>query len=603
MFFDNFVEDENDEVDRVVGEHDGARRNENIGDEENNDQNNDDDVERDQVLAEVPSRPKRNRRAPDFYGEVVSHRYGDWEENDANAAISDDPKTFRSAITGDNANNWKAAIDAEMQSLRQNETWDLVDLPPNKNVVGCKWVFKTKHNADGTISKHKARLVAQGFTQKHGVDYEETFAPVVKYASLRTIFAIANQYGMEIHQMDVNSAYLNGDIDAEIYMRQPEGYIDPKHPNKVCKLKKGLYGLKQGGRIWNEKIDKYLKSKDYNPSDADPCIYVNVQGGKIVIIALYVDDTIIVSNCNALLATAKKMLNEKFDMTDLGEVKSVLGMSINRNRDDGTLTINQSDYVCGVLERFGMTECKPVSTPLETGKKFLKTPDDEDPVDTQQYQEIIGSLVYLSISTRPDIAEAVGKLSQHMGRPNNDHWVGAKRVLRYLKGTTKHGLIYRKSKQFSLFGYSDSDWAGCVDTRKSTSGFVFMLGDSLISWASKKQPVVALSTTEAEYIALCLATQEAMWLRRLLDSVQNPQEGPTLIYEDNQGTICIAKNPRDTQRTKHIDIRYHFVRESVQNKVITIEKCESQNMIADTFTKQLPRPAFERHRTAMNISS
>ena len=212
-----------------------------------------------------------------------------------------------------------------------------MDLPPGKNAIGCKWVFKTKINADGSVNKYKARLVAQGYAQQHGIDYEETFAPVLKYVSLRTVLAIANQYNMDIHQMDVNAAYLNGDIDAEIYMRQPEGYIDLESPRKVCRLKKGLYGLKQGGRIWNVKIDEYLKSQGYNPSDADPCLYVKFKGEKIVILALYVDDTVIASNCETMLKSAKKMLNEKFDMTDLGEAKSVLGMSIKRNRSEGTL--------------------------------------------------------------------------------------------------------------------------------------------------------------------------------------------------------------------------------------------------------------------------
>ena len=256
-----------------------------------------------------------------------------------------------------------------------------------------------------------------------------------------------------------------------------------------------------------------------------------------------------------------------------------------------------------MLERFGTKDCSPVSMPLEAGKKFIKTPDDDEPIDTQRYQEIIGSLVYLSISTRPDIAEAVGKLSQYMGKPNKEHWIGVKRVLRYLKGTPRYGLVYRKSKDFKLVGYSDSDWAGCLESRKSTSGYVFLLGNSVISWASKKQPVVALSTTEAEYIALCLAAQEAVWLRRLLKSVQLEQKEATKICEDNQGAISISKNPRDTQRTKHIDIRFHFVRESIHKNVLTIEKCESRDQIADTLTKSLPRLAFEKLRNAMNIST
>ena len=553
------------------------------------------------------NRPRRNVNPINRYGTVATHRFGHWELPDevhmAIGAGNDDPKSYRNAMNGPDSTLWKTAADVEMDSIVKNKTWDLVDLPPGKTAIGSKWVFKTKTNADGSINKHKARLVAQGYAQQHGIDYEETFSPVVKYESLRAVLAIANQHNMEIHQMDVNAAYLNGDIDADIYMRQPEGYINPNNPNKVCKLRKGLYGLKQGGRIWNEKIDKYLKSQGYIPSDADPCIYVKCKKGKIVIIALYVDDTIIVTNCNDMLHSAKKMLNEKFDMTDLGEVKSILGMSIKRNRKDGVLTINQSAYLRSVLERFGMADCNPVSTPIEPGKHYERTPDNEEGFETREFQALIGSLVYASIATRPDLSEAVGKLSQHMSRPNKEHWVAAKRLLRYVKGTLELGLKFERSNNFELVGYSDADWAGDVDTRKSTSGYVFMLGQAVVAWASKKQSVVALSTTEAEYIALCSATQEAVWLRRLLEGLQEGQARSTTIFEDNQGAICLSKNPKDHSRTKHIDIKYHYVRHAVQKEDIDVRHCETKRMIADTLTKGLPKPAFEKHRDAMNIGA
>ena len=568
-----------------------------------------DEEVRDQAVPEdiqgVQERPRRHVNPIDRHGTVATYRYGQWEiPDEVNMAVgNDDPRSYREAMNGPNSSVWKSAADVEMESVLKNKTWELVDLPPGKNAIGSKWVFKTKLNADGSINKYKARFVAQGYAQQHGIDYEETFAPVVKYVSLRTVLAIANQYNMEVHQMDVNSAYLNGDIDAEIYMKQPEGYVDPDNPRKVCKLRKGLYGLKQGGRIWNEKIDKYLKSQGYTPSDADPCIYVKFKEGKIVILALYVDDTVIASNCDKMLKSAKKMLNEKFDMTDLGEAKSVLGMSIKRNRNEGMLTIDQSAYLRSVLERFGMADCKPVSTPMEPGKHLEKTPDTEEGVEIRNFQALIGSLVYASIATRPDISEAVGKLSQHMSKPNKEHWVAAKRVLRYVKGTLDLGLKFERSNDFELVGYSDADWAGDVDTRKSTSGYVFMLGNAVISWASKKQSVVALSTTEAEYIALCSASQETVWVRRLLESLRVRQVGPTTVFEDNQGTIFLSKNPKDHSRTKHIDIKYHYVRQAVQKGEIDVRYCETKRMIADTLTKGLPKPAFEKHRGSMNIET
>ena len=549
---------------------------------------------------EVRERPRRDVRPPDFYGDVISHRFGTLEANFVSIG-TDDPTSFREAMAGSNACNWKSATDAEIASLTQNETWDLVDLPAGKSVIGSKWVFKTKVNPDGTFSKYKSRLVAQGYSQKQGIDYTEVFAPVVKHESLRTLLALANQYGWDVHQMDVNSAYLNGDIDADIYMKQPEGYVDPNHPNKVCKLRKGLYGLKQGARCWNKKMDAFLKSEGFTASDADPCIYVKREKGKIVILALYVDDTAIATNCPRMLADTKRKLSAQFHMEDLGEIKYILGMMVKRDRQAGTLSIDQRSYLEGVLQRFGMEKCNPVSTPLEPGKQLGKTADEEDGVDTRRYQEIVGSLIYASITTRPDLAHAVNVLSQHMAKPNNEHWIAAKRVLRYIKGTLDVGIVFRKSDNFELVGYSDADWAGDVDSRKSTSGYVFLVGGNIVSWASKKQSVVALSTTEAEYIALCSATQEAIWLRRLLASVEQQQDNPTTIHEDNQGAISMSKNPRNSSRTKHIDIKFHFVREAAQKNEVRIHHCTTQNMVADTLTKGLPKPAFERHRTSLGI--
>ena len=580
-----------------------------IYDNERNDNENDettrDDIRNADDEEVPPRRTKRNVTAPDFYGETISHRFGKWEQIDVNIASvgMNDPKSYRQAMNGHDSIAWKAATDAEVESLSKNNTWDLVDLPPGKSIVGCKWVLKTKFNADGTLNKRKARLVAQGFSQQHGIDYDEVFAPVVKYTSLRTVFAIANQFDMDIHQMDVKSAYLNGDIDHDIYMKQPEGYIDPENPTKVCKLNKGLYGLKQGARLWNEKIDGYLKSHGFVSSDADPCIYVKVNEGKILIIALYVDDTILASNCNKMLLSAKEMLHRKFEMSDLGEVKSILGMSIDRNREKGILYINQKSYFEEILRNFGMEDCKPVSTPMEPGKQFEKTPDDKDGVDTQRYQSIIGSLIYASIATRPDLSVTVSRLSQHMSKPNEDHWAAIKRVLRYLKGTLDFGLIFKRTENFELIGYSDADWAGDIETRKSTSGYVFLLGGNPISWTSKKQPIVALSTTEAEYIALCLATQESVWLRQLLSHLKQKPNGPTIINEDNQGTICISKNIRNHSRTKHIDIKYHYIRECIQQGLISMKYCETKIMVAHIFTKGLAKPGFIFHRESMNIGN
>ena len=600
--FDDDQNDDNDNEDHHDGDDETVAVDDlDTDDDADDDADDADNADNDNIdRGEARERPRRDTRPPDFYGDVVSHRFGSLEANFVSIS-NDDPTSFREAMAGPNAINWKSATDAEMSSLTQNKTWDLVDLPAGKSVIGCKWVFKTKVNPDGTFSKYKSRLVAQGYSQKQGIDYTEVFAPVVKHESLRTLLAMANQYDLDVHQMDVNSAYLNGDIDADIFMKQPEGYVDPSNPNKVCKLRKGLYGLKQGARCWNKKMDNFLKTEGFTASAADPCIYIKRKKGKILILALYVDDTAIATNCQRMLAETKRKLSAQFRMVDLGGMKYILGMMVKRDRQTGTLLIDQRGYLEGILQRFGMDKCKPVSTPLEPGKQLRKTSDEEVAVDTRRYQEIVGSLIYASITTRPDLAHAVNILSQHMAKPNNEHWSAAKRVLRYVKGTLDVGIIFQKSETFELVGYSDADWAGDVDSRKSTSGYVFLLGGNVISWASKKQSVVALSTTEAEYIALCSATQEAIWLRRLLASVGQQQNSPTTIYEDNEGAISLSKNPRNNSRTKHIDIKYHFVREATQKNNTRIVHCSTKDMVADTFTKGLPKPAFERHRTSLSI--
>ena len=469
---------------------------------------------------------QREKSSPD--------RYGDWEY--ASIANVHEPRNIREAFEGIHAKEWKSATDDEYNSLMENQTWELVDLPRGKNLIGSKWVFKVKHGSDGEVDRFKARLVAQGYTQEPGIDYKEVFAPVARYNSIRSILAIANQLDLEVHQMDVKSAFLNGNLAEEIYMKQPNGYIDKNNPHMVCKLQKSLYGLKQSARCWNLVLDSFLKSNGYVQSSADPCIYCKVmlKNGKriLMIIAIYVDDTILASNDINMLKEEKLKLSKRFEMDDRGEIHYLLGMCIRRDRKLKTLTIDQSIYLQNVLKRFGFDDCKSVSTPMEAGKKFQKLSDD-DVVDIKKYQAAIGSLVYASIGTRPDISVAVGALSQFMSKPGQEHWSGVKRIFRYLKGTLSYGLKFVASDNFVLHGYCDADWAGDTDTRKSTSGYIFKLGGATISWSSKRQAVVALSSTEAEYIALSYAAQEIVWLRNLLSSLGFRQAKPTVLFEDN----------------------------------------------------------------------
>ena len=421
------------------------------------------------------------------------------------------------------------------------------------------------------------------------------------------MLALANAHDLEIHQMDVTTAFLNGSLEHDIYMKQPEGFVDPEHPNHVCKLKRSIYGLKQSARCWNQTLDVFLLKNGYRKSNADSCIYVESvkrENGFIsfVILAVYVDDIIPVSNDPEMLDSEKQSLNKEFQMVDQGELQFILGMSVKRDRKRKTLFISQEKYLENTLNRFGMKDCKPVSTPLDTGKTFHKRTTDEEPFNKETYQQAIGCLTYVSTATRPDIAAAVGLLSQYMADPSNDHWLGIKRLLRYIKGTLMYGLKFvAHENDDDLLGYADANWAGDVDTRRSTSGYIFKIADGVVSWRSKKQSTVAKSTTEAEYVALSQATQEAIWLRRLLSDLGCKADGPTLIKEDNQGAIEIARNPKFHNRTKHIDTTFHFIRERIASKDIKVEYCSTHDMIADIMTKSLPKDRFEKLRSLLNV--
>ena len=433
------------------------------------------------------------------------------------------------------------------------------------------------------------------------------FAPVAKYSSIRSVLAIANQLDMDIHQMDVKTAFLNGNIDKDIYMRQPEGYENCENPHMVCKLNKSIYGLKQSARCWNVTLDSYLKRSGYVQNPADPCIYcktVNKCGKQcLIIIAVYVDDTILAANDMELLRAEKANLSNRFEMEDLGEIHYCLGMAIERDRNAKVLMIHQKSYLKNVLKRFGMEDCKPISTPMDPNVKFEKLADDEKSTNIQEYQAMIGSLTYASIATRPDLSSAVGVLSQFMNKPGLQHVKGVKRVLRYIKGTLNYGIRFDKSSDadFKLYGFSDADWAGDVNTRKSTSGYICRIGGATISWKSKRQSIVALSSTEAEYVALSSATQEIVWLRSLLAAMGLEQKEATKLHEDNQGSISLSKNPKSHSRTKHIDIKFHYLREAVEKKEVNIIYCATEKMTADIMTKPLPKVKFEEFRSDMGL--
>ena len=544
---------------------------------------------------QVPRRSDRDRRPPAYYGEWAT----------AASYSQNEPRTVKEALSSPQKAKWVKAMEKEMESLKTNEVWDLVELPENRKAIGSKWVFRVKTDANGTVETHKARLVAQGFSQSFGDDYDETFSPVARFESVRTVIALAAQHGLKLHQMDVTTAFLNGDLEEEVYMKQPEGFIEKEKEHLVCRLRRSLYGLKQSPRCWNSVLDRKLKSMGFVQTIGDPCIYVKEENGDIFVIAVYVDDMILAGKSDEKINEVKQALSELFQMKDMGELHYFLGVKVIQKPELKEVWIGQEAYTKSVLERFGMDNSKPVNTPVNPRKKLKKAADDSPRVDQVNYQCAVGHLLYLSTKTRPDIAYAVSDVARFSADPTEEHWAAVKRIMRYLNGTRDMGLLYdgTGSKTTSCVGYSDADWAGDLDDRKSTSGYVFQISNAAVSWRSKKQPCVALSTAEAEYMALASATQEAVWLRQLLSDLKNKPTGPTLILEDNQAAICMAKNAQYHGRAKHIDIKYHFIREHVANAAVKLQYCRTEEMIADIFTKGLGAVQFVKLRKMLGVSS
>ena len=541
--------------------------------------------------------PTRQRKAPEYLKEYQCKA----ECNDESENVDyfyrvayDVPKTLKEAMDSKKSKMWADAMKEEMNSLTENETFTLTPLPRGKQAVGGRWVYAVKESPDGAETC-KARYVAKGYSQVEGIDYKETFSPTANMTSVRALMQVAVQEDLTLHQMDVKTAYLHAPIDCEVYMEQPEGFEIKSKTGEhlVCKLNKSLYGLKQSGRNWNMLLHDHLTENGFVQNDADHCVYSRKSEKEKVILLVWVDDLIIAASNNTLLSDVKEMLKSRFKMKDMGPLKHFLGIDFRQS--EGEIKMTQKRHVEKILAKFGMSECKPRSTPCEQKLNF----DSEgEVIDSTGYREIVGSLIYIMTCTRPDLSWVVSKLSQYLAEPKQQHWATAKHILRYLKGTMDQELHYQKCEEslLQLEGYSDADWAADKDDRRSTSGYCFSLTENgpVISWKSRKQPTVALSTCEAEYMALAATTQESMYLVQLLKGIDSSnQHIPVKIYEDNQGAIALSKNPVCRQRSKHIDIKYHFVRSAHAEGKISIEYCPTADMVADVLTKPVTKAKFE----------
>jgi hypothetical protein len=478
-------------------------------------------------------------------------------------------------------------MDEEFQALHKQGTWSLVSLPPNKNVVGCKWVYKLKYNSDGTIARYKARLVAKGFHQQYGVDFDEIFSPVIKPPTVRLVLFLAVSLNWPLRQLDVKNAFLHGALKEEVYMTQPQGYIDSQHPSHVCKLLKSIYGLKQAPRAWFESFTSQLLHLGFLASTADSSIFIYKNGNIIAYLLLYVDDIVLTSNTPTFMDHLIVQLSKVFDLKDLGQLHYFLGLQVTRT--SAGLHLNQAKYASDLLTKHNMMDSKPAKTPSCPNTRLSL--HDGDPLpDPHAYRSLVGALHYLTF-TRPDISFSVHQVCQYMAAPTTIHLAATKRILRYLRGTLFHGIAFTPGP-LTLSAYTDADWAGDPDDRRSTSGYLVYLSSNPITWSAKKQPTVSKSSTESEYRALAIASAELCWIRTLLKDLGIFFSQPPLLWCDNVSALAIASNPVFHARTKHIEVDFHFVRERVLCKDLIVKFVSTIDQLADIFTKSLPTQRF-----------
>ena len=492
---------------------------------------------------------------------------------------------------------WRDACEDEIKSIVKNDTWSLVDLPRNCKAIGLKWVFKVKRNSDGSINKYKARLVAKGYIQKHGIDFDEVFAPVARIETVRLIIGVAASHGWELHHLDVKTTFLHGDLKEEVYVSQPEGFVIKGKETKVYKLRKALYGLRQAPRAWNEKLNATLHELKFDRCLKEPSLYKKKEHGHLLMVVVYVDDLLVTGSSLGMIIDFKKDMAAKFDMTDLGKLSYYLGIEVTQRK--GSIVLSQEKYAARIIKEAGMKGCNSTQIPMDEGLKLGKA-DEEKGVDEREYRRNIGCLRYL-IHTRPDLACSVGILSRYMHNPKESHKVALKQVLRYLQGTLSHGLIFEARPQEGLVGYSDSSYNVDPDDGKSTTGHIFYFGGNPITWCSQKQEIVALSSCEAEFMAATETAKQAIWLQDLLSELFGGNSKKVVIRINNKSAIALSKNPVFHGRSKHIHTRFHFIRECVEKGLMSIEHVAGVKQKADILTKALGRIKFKEMRQFIGV--
>jgi hypothetical protein len=522
------------------------------------------------------------------------------------------PTSYREAVASPNREQWQAAMRKEMASCERHQVWELVDrksLPQGANILPVKWVYKIKTDGDGSIAEYKARICPGGHRQRNGVDVFEVFAGTGKYKSMRLGLSLTAKFDHELEQLDVPTAFLRAPLEEVVHMQVPEG-VREGNEDKVCRLRKALYGLKQAPRQWSVTLNEFLtKELGLRATVSDPCfLFKRSRTGRLIMFFEFVDDFqgSFHAEDRAEWEEMKAALHKRFETKDVGESKWILGMRISRDRKARTITLDQELYVTKALEKFGLGQCRTAETPEAVGAAHQDPSEQQQqPADAQRFMEIVGTLMYAAISTRLDIAHAVHHLASHMRAPTGMHMVAAERVLRYLAGTPGLGLIFGSRNggvvgdsrghgliQADVEAWADADWANDKVDRKSITGWVAKLNGDPISWSSKKQRIVAQSTCEAELYAEAAAIQEVLWLRGMLSELGLHVQMGSLVHGDNQSTIAVSKKGVRSERTKHVDVKYHFVTETVERGDVKLRWVPTTQQQADIFTKALPAPAF-----------
>ncbi|KAK8669506.1 hypothetical protein V6N13_106934 [Hibiscus sabdariffa] len=517
-------------------------------------------------------RSTRERHEPERYGFLVT------THGDVILVDHDEPKTYQEAVSSPDSEKWLEAMRSEMDSMSENQVWTLVEPPEGIKPIGCKWVFKKKTDMDGNVQTYKGRLVAKGFRQIHGIDYDETFSPVAMIKSIRILLAVAAFHDYEIWQMDVKTAFLNGKLEEDVYMTQPEGFVAPENARKVCKLQRSIYGLKQASRSWNLRFNEAIQEFGFIRNEDEPCVYKKFSGSIVSFLVLYVDDILIIGNDIPTLQSIKTWLSSCFSMKDLGDAAYILGVKIYRDRSRRLLGLSQSTYIDKVLKRFSMEESKRGFLPMRHGISLSKemcpsTPQERERMSQIPYASAIGSIMYAMICTRPDLSYALSMTSRYQANPGEGHWTAVKNILKYLRRTKDVFLVYGGEEELRIKGYTDASFQTDKDDSRSQS--------------------------EAEYIA----AKEAVWIKKfitelgVIPSISDAVD----LYCDNNGAIAQSKEPRSHRRSKHILRRFHLIREIIDRGDVEICKVNTDDNIADPLTKPLAQQKHDRHTESLGI--